>query len=255
MAMRMRGRPPAATTAGIVTQEIMKASRLVSAITGFQVQPNKAIVGVNAFAHESGIHQDGVLKNAQTYEIMRPEDVGLIRSNLVMGKHSGRHAFKKKLEELGYELGENALNDAFVRFKALADKKKEIFDEDLVALVDDEIHSTDQRVRFVSLYVQCGSKIRPTAELELEVDGVRRSAVQTGDGPVDATFKAIRQIFPHEARPAAVPDPCGHRGHRRPGRGHRAAGGGRQDGERAGRRHRHAGGRGAGLCRGAQQAC
>ena len=183
----------------IVTQEIMKASRLISAITGFQVQPNKAIVGMNAFAHESGIHQDGVLKNAQTYEIMRPEDVGLFRSNLVMGKHSGRHAFKKKLEELGYSLGENALNDAFVRFKALADKKKEIFDEDLVALVDDEIHNSDQQVRFVSLYVQCGSKIRPTAELELEVDGVRRQAVQTGDGPVDATFKAIRQIFPHDA--------------------------------------------------------
>jgi 2-isopropylmalate synthase len=183
----------------IVTQEIMKASRLISAITGFQVQPNKAIVGVNAFAHESGIHQDGVLKNAQTYEIMRPEDVGLFRSNLVMGKHSGRHAFKKKLEELGYALGENALNDAFIRFKALADKKKEIFDEDLVALVDGEIHKTDHAVRFVSLYVQCGSKIRPTAELELDVDGVRRSAVQTGDGPVDATFKAIRQIFPHEA--------------------------------------------------------
>ena len=142
----------------IVTQEIMKASRLISAITGFQVQPNKAIVGKNAFAHESGIHQDGVLKNAQTYEIMRPEDVGLFRSNLVMGKHSGRHAFKKKLEELGYELGENALNDAFVRFKALADKKKEIFDEDIVALVDDEIQKADQRVRFVSLYVQCGSK-------------------------------------------------------------------------------------------------
>jgi 2-isopropylmalate synthase len=183
----------------IVTQEIMKASRLIAAITGFQVQPNKAIVGVNAFAHESGIHQDGVLKNAQTYEIMRPEDVGLFRSNLVMGKHSGRHAFKKKLEELGYALGENALNDAFIRFKALADKKKEIFDEDLVALVDDEIHKSDHAVRFVSLYVQCGSKIRPTAELELDVDGVRRSAVQTGDGPVDATFKAIRQIFPHEA--------------------------------------------------------
>jgi 2-isopropylmalate synthase len=183
----------------IVTQEIMKASRLIAAITGFQVQPNKAIVGMNAFAHESGIHQDGVLKNAQTYEIMRPEDVGLFRSNLVMGKHSGRHAFKKKLEELGYALGENALNDAFIRFKALADKKKEIFDEDLVALVDDEIHKADQQVRFVGLYVQCGSRIRPTAELELEVDGTRRAAVATGDGPVDATFKAIRQIFPHEA--------------------------------------------------------
>src|ERR687886_1299568 len=115
----------------VVTQDIMKASRLVSAITGFNVQPNKAIVGANAFAHESGIHQDGVLKNVQTYEIMRPEDVGLFRSSLVMGKHSGRHAFKKKLEELGYAIGENALNDAFIRFKALADKKKEVFDEDI----------------------------------------------------------------------------------------------------------------------------
>ena len=183
----------------IATQEIMKASRLVSAITGFNVQPNKAIVGANAFAHESGIHQDGVLKNAETYEIMRPEDVGLVRSNLVMGKHSGRHAFKKKLEDLGYELGDNALNDAFARFKALADKKKEIFDEDIVALVDDEIQKADQRVKFVSLYVQCGSKVRPTAELELEVDGARRSAVATGDGPVDATFRAIREICPHAA--------------------------------------------------------
>jgi 2-isopropylmalate synthase len=198
MAMRVRAdRLPYRSR--IVTQDIMKASRLVSAITGFNVQPNKAIVGANAFAHESGIHQDGVLKNAQTYEIMRPEDVGLVRSSLVMGKHSGRHAFKKKLEELGYELGENALNDAFVRFKALADKKKEVFDEDIVALVDDEIQNADQRVRFVSLYVQCGSKIKPTAELELEVDGVKKSAVSMGDGPVDATFKAIRAICPHEA--------------------------------------------------------
>ncbi|MEK0082035.1 2-isopropylmalate synthase [Benzoatithermus flavus] len=198
MAMRVRAdRLPYRTR--IVTQDIMKASRLVSAITGFQVQPNKAIVGANAFAHESGIHQDGVLKNAQTYEIMRPEDVGLVRSSLVMGKHSGRHAFKKKLEDLGYALGENALNDAFVRFKALADKKKEVFDEDIVALVDDEIQEAGQRIRFVSLYVQCGSKIKPTAELELEVDGVKKTAVAMGDGPVDATFKAIRAIYPHDA--------------------------------------------------------
>jgi 2-isopropylmalate synthase len=183
----------------IVTQDIMKASRLVSAITGFNVQPNKAIVGANAFAHESGIHQDGMLKNAQTYEIMRPEDVGLIRSSLVMGKHSGRHAFKKKLEELGYQLGDNALNDAFARFKALADKKKEIFDEDLVALVDEGIQSAEQRIRFVSLYVQCGSEIRPEARLVLEVDGERHAATAQGDGPVDATFRAIREIFPHRA--------------------------------------------------------
>lgn len=199
MAMHVRAdRLPYATR--IVTREIMKASRLISAITGFQVQPNKAIVGANAFAHESGIHQDGMLKNAQTYEIMRPEDVGLVRSSLVMGKHSGRHAFKKKLEELGYALGENALNDAFVRFKSLADKKKEVFDEDLVALVDDGIQAGRQRIRFVRLHVECGSDVRPEARLVLEVDGEGRSAVCEGDGPVDATFRAIREIFPHPAQ-------------------------------------------------------
>ena len=178
----------------------MKASRLISAITGFNVQPNKAIVGANAFAHESGIHQDGMLKNAQTYEIMRPEDVGLVRSSLVMGKHSGRHAFKKKLEELGYELGDNALNEAFVRFKALADKKKEIVDEDLLALVDDQIQADEQQVRFVSLYVQCGSTVRPHGRAR--AGGRRRAAARRpaeGDGPVDAIFRAIREIFPHEA--------------------------------------------------------
>ena len=184
---------------GIRTTEIMSASRLVSAITGFQVQPNKAIVGANAFAHESGIHQDGVLKDAQTYEIMRPEDVGLVKSSLVLGKHSGRHAFRKKLEELGYKLGDNALNEAFVRFKQLADKKKEVYDEDIVALVDDEIQAADQRVRLAELRVECGTGIRPRARMVLEVDGERREAEATGDGPVDATFRAIRAIVPHEA--------------------------------------------------------
>ncbi|MCS6779695.1 MAG: 2-isopropylmalate synthase [Geminicoccaceae bacterium] len=183
----------------IVTRDIMKASRLVSAITGFNVQPNKAIVGANAFAHESGIHQDGMLKHSGTYEIMRPEDVGLVKSTLVLGKHSGRHAFKKKLEELGYRLGENALEDAFVRFKQLADRKKEIFDEDIVALVDDQIQSEDQRVRLVSLRVECGTEIKPQADLVLEVDGEQRSARSIGDGPVDAIFKAIRAIVPHQA--------------------------------------------------------
>jgi 2-isopropylmalate synthase len=184
----------------VVTRDIMKASRLVSAVTGFNVQPNKAIVGANAFAHESGIHQDGVLKNAETYEIMRPEDIGLNRSSLVMGKHSGRHAFKKKLEELGYELGDNAMNDAFARFKDLADKKKEVFDEDIVALVDGEVQAATHRVRFVRLRVTCGSDIVPEASLVLEVDGTRRSAVSQGDGPVDAAFKAIRELVPHDAR-------------------------------------------------------
>ncbi|HWL72006.1 MAG TPA: 2-isopropylmalate synthase [Geminicoccus sp.] len=184
----------------VVSQDIMKASRLISAITGFSVQPNKAIVGANAFAHESGIHQDGMLKNAQTYEIMRPEDVGLHRSSLVMGKHSGRHAFKKKLEELGYQLGDNALNEAFVRFKALADKKKDIYDEDLVALVDDEIQTGEQAIKFNRLRVMCGSDIKPEASIDMEVDGKQVTSVSLGDGPVDATFKAIERLVPHDAR-------------------------------------------------------
>src|SRR5215813_3023619 len=145
MALKTRhDRIPYAT--GIKTEIITKASRLVSTITGFPVQPNKAIVGANAFAHESGIHQDGMLKHAGTYEIMTPESVGLNRSTLVMGKHSGRHAFRAKLKELGFELGDNALNDAFRRFKELADKKKDVFDEDLVALVDDEVVRSNERI-------------------------------------------------------------------------------------------------------------
>jgi 2-isopropylmalate synthase len=197
--MAVRTRPDQLPYASrIDTTKIMQASRLVSAITGFNVQPNKAIVGANAFAHESGIHQDGMLKNAQTYEIMRPEDIGLVKSSLVMGKHSGRHAFKTKLKELGYELGDNALEDAFARFKALADKKKEIFDEDLVALVDEEIATGDQTIRFVRLLVQCGSDIAPKAELTLSIDGVEKSAAATGDGPVDATFNAIKALYPHD---------------------------------------------------------
>lgn len=200
MALRTRNDRMPYTT-GVRTEGIMRASRLVSAITGFVVQPNKAIVGANAFAHESGIHQDGMLKNAQTYEIMTPESVGLHRSTLVMGKHSGRHAFREKLKELGYELGDNELTVAFQRFKDLADRKKDVFDEDIVALVDDQIGSGSDRVRFVSLEVVAGSKIgRQRAELELEVDGVKQSTIATGNGPVDATFNAIKRLFPHEAR-------------------------------------------------------
>jgi len=184
---------------GIDSTKITKASRLLSTITGFSVQPNKAIVGANAFAHESGIHQDGMLKNAQTYEIMTPESVGLNRSNLVMGKHSGRHAFKTKLEELGFRLSDNHLNDAFVRFKALADAKKEIFDEDLIALVDDEVIRVNDHIRFHSMQVVCGTKGPQTCDLELEVDGAARRAQARGNGPVDAAFNAIHTIFPHEA--------------------------------------------------------
>ena len=186
---------------GIKTENITKASRLVSTITGFTVQPNKAIVGANAFAHEAGIHQDGVLKHAGTYEIMTPESVGLSKSTLVMGKHSGRHAFREKLKELGYTLGDNAIQDTFKRFKDLADKKKEIFDEDIIALVDDEVVRTNDRVRLVSLEILCGTKHRPPkADLDLEVDGQVKHGKATGDGPVDAAFNAIKKLFPNEAR-------------------------------------------------------
>ncbi|KZD09295.1 2-isopropylmalate synthase [Oceanibaculum pacificum] len=185
---------------GIDTTMITRASKLVSTITGFAVQPNKAIVGANAFAHESGIHQDGMLKNAQTYEIMTPESVGLNKSNIVMGKHSGRNAFRTKLAELGFELGDNALNDAFTRFKDLADKKKTLFDEDIVALVDDAVGKHNDHIRFVSLQVACGSKGPQTAALELTVDGAPLAATQQGNGPVDAAFNAIQALCPHEAK-------------------------------------------------------
>ncbi|HEX7968859.1 MAG TPA: 2-isopropylmalate synthase, partial [Stellaceae bacterium] len=187
-------------TTGVKTEHITRASRLVSAITGFVVQPNKAIVGANAFAHESGIHQDGMLKHAGTYEIMTPESVGLTKSSLVMGKHSGRHAFKMKLKELGFDLGDNAINDAFRRFKDLADRKKDVYDEDLVALVDDEVVRGHDRIKFVSLQVVAGSKGPQSAELELDIDGKRQVSKTTGNGPVDATFNAIKAMVPHTAR-------------------------------------------------------
>ena len=155
----------------------MRASRLVSAITGFVVQPNKAIVGANAFAHESGIHQDGMLKHAGTYEIMTPESVGLSKSKLVLGKHSGRHAFREKLRELNYELGDNALEDAFHRFKDLADRKKEVFDEDIVALVDDELVRANDRIKLVSLEIECGTR---QARGAADARGRRRAAVLRG---------------------------------------------------------------------------
>jgi 2-isopropylmalate synthase len=201
VAMAIRTRHDAIPyTTGIRTTNILKTSRLLSTITGFDVQPNKAIVGRNAFAHESGIHQDGVLKNAATYEIMTPESVGWTKTNLVMGKHSGRAAFRDKLKALGYEgIGDNQLNDAFRRFKDLADRKKVVYDEDIVALVDDEVMRDHDRIRFVSLDLHAGSKAPARAELELEVDGEVRQASESGDGPVDATFRAIRAIFPHEA--------------------------------------------------------
>src|SRR5215475_12447650 len=158
---------------GIDATMLTRASKLVAAATSFPVQYNKAIVGRNAFAHESGIHQDGMLKNTQTYEIMMPESVGVKQTSLVMGKHSGRHAFVHKLEEMGYHLQKNQLEDAFVRFKALADRKKHVYDEDLEALVDEEIAHAQDRVKLVTLTV------------------IALNVASTGNGPVDATFNAI----------------------------------------------------------------
>ncbi len=179
---------------------LMRASKLVAAVSAFPVQYNKAIVGKNAFAHESGIHQDGVLKNAQTYEIMRPEDVGVKSTSLVMGKHSGRHAFREKLVSLGFELGDNAFEDAFRRFKDLADRKKHVFDEDIAALVEDEMAQQSESFRLVALTVIAGTGGPQKAIVTLDVDGVHQTKEATGDGPVDAMFKAIRSIVPHEAQ-------------------------------------------------------
>jgi len=181
----------------IETTKITGASRNLSAITGFSVQPNKAIVGANAFAHESGIHQDGMLKNAQTYEIMTPESVGVRKSELVLGKHSGSHAFKSKLEDMGYNLNEEEINDAFKRFKDLADKKKEIFEDDIIALVDDEILRENDKIKFISLHIQAGTTGPQTADIVLLVDGEHKQTKIEGNGPVDAIFKAIRDIYPH----------------------------------------------------------
>ena len=179
---------------------LTRASKLVSAATSFPVQYNKAIVGRNAFAHESGIHQDGMLKNAQTYEIMTPELVGVKQTSLVMGKHSGRHAFVHKLEELGYQLAGNQLEDAFVRFKALADRKKQIYDEDIEALVDEEIATAHDRVKIVSMTVIAGTQGPQSATLTLDIDGKHITTQSTGNGPVDAIFNAIHALVPHEAK-------------------------------------------------------
>jgi 2-isopropylmalate synthase len=178
---------------------LMRASQAVSRITGFPVQFNKAIVGKNAFSHESGIHQDGMLKHAQTYEIMRPEDVGQGATSLVMGKLSGRHAFKKKLEELGYSLSDNALSDAFHRFKDLCDRKRQVFDEDLIALIDDQIAHANDAIQVTRLRVIAGTDGPQTAEIDLSVNGQPVWRTARGSGPVDAIFNAIKLAAPHEA--------------------------------------------------------
>lgn len=184
----------------IDTTKIMNISRRVATVSGFPVQFNKAIVGKNAFAHESGIHQDGMLKNAETFEIMRPEDIGLSSTNLVMGKHSGRAALRAKLHDLGYDVGDNQLKDIFVRFKELADRKKEVYDEDLVALMRAGDDPENDRLRITSLRVVCGTEGPQQADLTMVIDGAEHATTQTGDGPVDATFNAVKALFPHEAR-------------------------------------------------------
>lgn len=178
------------------TTQIVPASRLVSTVTGFPVQPNKAIVGANAFAHESGIHQDGVLKHRETYEIMRAQDVGWHTNSLVLGKHSGRNAFRTRLQELGIELAtETELNEAFARFKELADRKHEIFDEDLQAIVSDNRNAEgEDRYRLVCMSVCSETGVVPVAKVTLLVQGEEHSASAEGSGPVDATYKAIEQI-------------------------------------------------------------
>jgi 2-isopropylmalate synthase len=183
----------------INTTLLNKASKLVSNVTGFPVQYNKAIVGKNAFSHESGIHQDGMLKNVETYEIMRPEDVGVNSTSLMLGKLSGRHAFRDKLESMGYQLEDTAFEDAFRRFKDLADKKKHVFDEDIAALVDDEIMRGHDTIAVKQLRVESGTGLEPVAALTLTVEGEERRVTAEGDGPVDAIFKAIRALYPHTA--------------------------------------------------------
>jgi 2-isopropylmalate synthase len=198
MALRVRADVMPYST-GVVTSEITRASRMVSGITGMAVQANKAIVGANAFAHESGIHQDGMIKDSSTYEIMTPESVGQGATNLVLGKHSGRAAFRQKLDELGYTLSDNEFGDAFKRFKDLADAKKAIWDEDIVALVDDEVLRGHDAIQLVEVEVYCGSTGPQRAVLTLSVDGVETTAAVKGNGPVDALFAAVRKIVPHDA--------------------------------------------------------
>lgn len=180
---------------GIDTSQITRASRLLTNITGVQVQPNKAIVGANAFAHESGIHQHGVLANAETYEIMTPESVGLQNNSMVLGKHSGRHAFEDRLKTLGYELGREDIDRAFEEFKLLADKKKTVDDRDIEAILRDDVMADSQAYRLERFIINSGNTITATATVVLSIDGVSREEVSTGDGPVDAAYKAIEKML------------------------------------------------------------
>ena len=194
MALKTRADEFVGLDTKINSQEIYASSRLLASVTGVQVQPNKAIVGDNAFAHEAGIHQDGVLKAAITYEIMTPESIGKASNELVLGKHSGRHAFRDRLAELGFVVEGEEFERAFKRFKDLADAKKVIYNEDLEAIVADSVQASDDRYGFESLILTCGSATAPTAVVVLDVDGERVETEASGVGPVDAIFKAISDL-------------------------------------------------------------
>jgi len=183
-----------------VTEQIYPASRMLSKITGIVVQPNKAVVGANAFAHEAGIHVAGVLKNPLTYEIMKPETIGLASNLIVLGKHSGRNAFRERVKALGYELDDTALDKSFRRFKAVADKKKEVFDEDIEAIVADEIFRAPDRYHLVSMNIATGSEMIPTATVQIEFEGKMLRGAGTGDGPVDAIYRTIAEITGTKAK-------------------------------------------------------
>jgi 2-isopropylmalate synthase len=198
MAIRTRGDVLPFDT-GVNATMLTRASKVVATATSFPVQFNKAIVGRNAFAHESGIHQDGMIKHAQTYEIMTPESVGVSKTSLVMGKHSGRAAFRSKLKDMGYDLSDNQFEDAFGRFKDLADRKKHVYDEDIEALVDRNLATAHDRIKLVSLSVIAGTRGPQRATMRLAIDGRQATEEAEGNGPVDATFNAIKALVPHEA--------------------------------------------------------
>lgn len=199
MALRVR-KDVLNVTTDIDTTKIVPTSRFLSQITGMLVQPNKAIVGDNAFAHEAGIHQHGVLQDARTYEIMTPEDVGLTSNKLVLGKHSGRHAFRDRLGQLGYELESEELDIAFSRFKVLADQKKDVYDEDLIAIIADEIVRVPTKYDLVSVHVASGTKMHPVATVEMKIDEEVVIGTSLGDGPVDAALNAIKELSGTDSR-------------------------------------------------------
>jgi 2-isopropylmalate synthase len=183
----------------VKSEYIIRASKLVTQVTGLHVQANKAIVGANAFAHESGIHQDGVLKHAATYEIMTPESVGLMRNKLVMGKHSGRAAFRDKLKELNLAVEDNLIDELFTKFKDLADKKKEVFDDDIIAIVDERAKQAEEKIKFEYLEVHCGSKGPQKAKVCITIEGKQHCAESDGQGPIDAIFKSIDKLLNTES--------------------------------------------------------